>query len=153
MHFKLLCKTRVTSFQIIYVIEYIWNGDFNWDLRTIGTTFQSIRLSWSIWEETKGNTSVGILKHFTKIEEKIEEDFEREILMYCDFHSYILQSRMDMGIFLFMSMLLRKSRRGFINMKDMVNWYVKDRVVNYLGFGITKTWFCWTSRVDPGKKE
>lgn len=89
-------------------------------------------------EERKGKTSIGILKHFTKIKEEFE-DLQREILVCCDFQPHIFQSSMGVCIILSMSVSLRKPKRGFISLKDMVDWYMRERLTNYLDFGVTKT--------------
>lgn len=38
-------------------------------------------------------------------------------------------------------------------MKDMVNWYVKDRLINYLDFGKQPRHDCWNSRLSGKKKK
>lgn len=35
----------------------------------------------------------------------------------------------------FMSVFLRKLKGGFISLKDMVDWYVRDRLNNYFDVG------------------
>ena len=80
MHFKLFCKMKVTSFCMIYVIEYIYNGNVcgvEWkyqltpeDKRNIIPNYKIIIID--LKKEIKGKNSIGIHKHFTKIKEEYE---------------------------------------------------------------------------------
>lgn len=65
--------------QSYLISDYICNwihrkGSFSWDLKTTGTTFQCIRLSWSIWKKKEGEKLVlGFLNTLLKLRIRLKK--------------------------------------------------------------------------------